>query len=239
MVFLMVTVVYASDDCDSLFKQVLDAEKKLYSVIEKTWPVFDATDENLSLMTERDKLILAYKRNCFDHYTYPSAKFMEKQSVLRLNLGYYDGEKIKVTTAPGFPFVFFMRERHPEAVIAYLKPDSVKVKSNKIELRFFEGYSEMIKQQSYCTEKKFSLKEYTIACGEILEKTFSIPALSIVQNGQSLNDDDKVKFPNGEKSSVSILKYLLGMYYISYDIVSWFEKEMIPRGYLKPVSPAK
>lgn len=234
--FLMVSIASASEDCDVLFKQALDYHKVMHKKIEKTWPVFDTDNETLSLMEKGFKIMKDYRENCLDHYAYPDTRFIEKSNILRFVLGYDDGgKKIKMSTAPGLPFAFFLRERHPEAIVAYVRPSSVKVKDNRIEVDSFKDSPDIVKQPSYCIVKDYSFEKIIIACGETIEKTFPVSVPTVTVNGQPVGDEKIIESSGGQKFMIKPFKYYLGFQHISYDIINWLEKEMLPRGYLNSI----
>lgn len=235
-IIFMSFTAYASETCDNLFTRNLNAIKVLYERVEKEWPKFDFNDDTFELLKQYRNTRKEYKENCLDHYAYRDVEFVKRQDVLRLNLGFTDGgKKIKGDTAPGVPYAFFFRERHPESITGYIKPNSIEVKGNKIFIDVFKDTQEIAEQPSYCIVKRHNLEEYVIACGENIEKTFLVPVPTITRNGNTI-DEEFIELPGEGKVRLRGLQHLFGFLHISHDIISWLEKEMIPRGYLKPVS---
>lgn len=263
ILFLFVVALFATsvacalDDCDSLFKQALNAEEVIYKKIDKEWPEFHLNEEGLKMVDQLMKTAKDYNEKCFDHYAYPDVKFIEKPDVLRLALGYaVNGKKLTVgrgVFANGninikmssflLPEVYtiLIKGKHPEAVVAYLKIDSIKHKNGKMNIDAFRKDPEIEKQVNFCVIRSDTVDEYVVSCGENIEKPFKVSIPNIVVNIDSIGEElvngqtlQYIKTSYGQKVYIQSIAYILGLHRISFDIISWLEKEMIPRGYLKP-----
>lgn len=224
-------------DCDAVYQQVVDFHSKLYGIIKKTWPVFDFNEETMKLIADgRAIKINVYKKECVEHYSHPDKWFMTNPGVLRLVAGYYNEKlgKKAISDAPGHAYIYMLKKLHPEALVGYADPGSFKVKGNVVNMDAFKEYKDDVKSISFCGVKFSSADEFVISCGDSLEKSFKVKYPSFTLNGSPLSDDDTVEFPDGKKFSIRKVKYFIAAHYLSDEIIAWLEKEMIPRGYLKP-----